>query len=308
MLKTTQDDLSEIENKTANLARELADLRARSYLVEKSLEADIEILSMQWEKIKQRAHATLEYQTKFLGEQMGGIQKSVAELAGKAGALDSARPLFIQIKSAIASAEAQAEAAEETVLDQYDEYANEIEMLDNHLEWVDWMLDALSTASFQLLATESGVAAVEAIWERPGLDPENGVLFLTDQRLLWEDRVGDFEVKIEVPVTEVSDAKEKADEVSGDESLELVFGANAPMPKARFLLSQPVAEEWIKMIGQARSGGYEADRAVEIDKEEFERIRRAPTQCSNCGAAFTAPILRGQKEITCEFCGVNTRI
>jgi len=308
MLKTTQDDLSEIENKTANLARELADLRARSYLVEKSLEADIEILSMQWEKIKQRAHATLEYQTKFLGEQMGGIQKSVAELAGKAGALDSARPLFIQIKSAIASAEAQAEAAEETVLDQYDEYANEIEMLDNHLEWVDWMLDALSTASFQLLATESGVAAVEAIWERPGLDPENGVLFLTDQRLLWEDRVGDFEVKIEVPVTEVSDAKEKADEVSGDESLELVFGANAPMPKARFLLSQPVAEEWIKMIGQARSGGYEADRAVEIDKEELERIRKAPTQCSNCGAAFTAPILRGQKEITCEFCGVNTRI
>ncbi|MEN8242846.1 MAG: hypothetical protein ABFS17_13065, partial [Chloroflexota bacterium] len=308
MLKTTQDDLSEIENKTANLARELADLRARSYLVEKSLEADIEILSMQWEKIKQRAHATLEYQTKFLGEQMGGIQNSVAELAGKAGALGSARPLYIQIKSAIASAEAQAEAAEETVLDQYDEFANEIEMLDNHFEWVDWMLDALSTASFQLLATESGVAAVEAIWERPGLDPENGVLFLTDQRLLWEDRVGDFEVKIEVPVTEVSDAKEKADEVSGNESLELVFGANAPMPKARFLLSQPVAEEWIKMIGQARSGGYEADRAVEIDKEELERIRNAPSLCSNCGAAFTAPILRGQKEITCEFCSVNTRI
>lgn len=308
MLKATQDDLSEIENQTADLARELADLRARGYLVEKSLEADIEILSMQWEKIKQRAHATLEYQTKFLGEQMGGIQDSMAKLAGMTGSLAAARPLYVQLKSAIASAEAQAEAAEETVLDQYDEYANEIDMLDSHLEWVDWMLDALSTASFQLLATESGVSAVEAVWERPGLDPENGVLFLTDQRLLWEDRVGDFEVKIEVPVSDITDAKETVDEEAGVEYLELTFGANAPMPKARFLLSLPVAEEWLKMIGQARSGGYEADRAVAIKEEELERIRNAPSQCSNCGAAFTAPILRGQKDITCEFCGVATRI
>jgi hypothetical protein len=308
MLKTTQDDLSEIENTTADLSRELADLRARGYLVEKSLEADIEVLSMQWEKIKQRAHATLEYQTKFLGQQMADIQSSMARLAGMTGSLAAARPLYIQIKSAIASAEAQAEAAEETVLDQYDEYANEIEMLDSHLEWVDWMLDALMTASFQLLATESGVSAVEAVWERPGLDPENGVLFLTDQRLLWEDRVGDFVLKIEVPVSEITDAKEIADDETGVEYLELTFGAKAPLPKARFLLILPVAEEWTKMIGQARSGGYEADRAVAIDAAELERIRNAPSQCGNCGAAFTAPILRGQKEITCEFCGVDTRI
>jgi hypothetical protein len=140
------------------------------------------------------------------------------------------------------------------------------------------------------------------------MDPENGVLFLTDQRLLWEDRVGDFELKIEVPVSAITNAKEKVDEEASAEYLELTFGAGAPLDSARFLLSLPVAEEWLQMIGQARSGGYEADRAVEIDKEELERIRNAPSQCSNCGAAFTAPILRGQKEITCEFCGVATRI
>jgi hypothetical protein len=111
-----------------------------------------------------------------------------------------------------------------------------------------------------------------------------------------------------VPVSEITDAKEKIDEETGAEYLVITFGANAPMPNARFLLSLPVTEEWLKMIGQARSGGYEADRAVAIKEEELERIRNAPSQCSNCGAAFTAPILRGQKEITCEFCGVATRI
>ena len=62
------------------------------------------------------------------------------------------------------------------------------------------------------------------------------------------------------------------------------------------------------MISTARSDGYAEDRAVEIKKEDLERIRNAPSQCSNCGATYTAPILRGQKEITCEFCGVSVRI
>jgi len=239
---------------------------------------------------------------------MSSIQGSMAELAGMTGSLAAARPLYVGLKSEIASAEAHAEAAEATVLDQYDEYADEIETLDSHMEWVDWMLDALSTASFQLMATESGVAAVEAEWQRPGTHPENGILFLTDQRLLWEDRVGDFEVKLEVPISQVEDTKEVVDEESGEESLLLTFGSSAPLPKAHFSLDQPVAEEWLQMIGRARSGGYASDRAVEIDPAELERIRSAPEQCPNCGATFTAPILRGQTEIVCEFCGVATRI
>ena len=74
-------------------------------------------------------------------------------------------------KSNIASVEAQADAAEATVVAQFDAYADEVEGLSAHLDWVGWMLDALETATFQLLATESGVAAVEAVWQRPGLEP-----------------------------------------------------------------------------------------------------------------------------------------
>lgn len=308
MLKDTQNELAELENEVNSLSRELADLRARGYVIEKSLEADVEVLTVQWEKMKQRAYAAIGFQIKVLGEQMSSIQGSMAALAGRTGSLAAARPLFVGLKSEIASAEAHAEAAEATILDQYDEYADEIETLDSHMEWVDWMLDALSTASFQLMATESGVAAVEAEWQRPGTHPENGILFLSDQRLLWEDRVGDFEVKLEVPISQVEDAKEVVDEENGEESLLLTLGSSAPLPKARFSLDQPVAEEWLQMIGRARSGGYASDRAVEIDPAELERIRSAPEQCPNCGAAFTAPILRGQTEIVCEFCGVTTRI
>ncbi|MBN2045511.1 MAG: hypothetical protein JW757_10865 [Anaerolineales bacterium] len=308
MLKGIQSELSELENRVSNLSRELVELRARGYLVEKSLEADVEVLILQWEKIKERANTTLTFQTNSLGGEMEKIKAAMAKLAGMSGSLTAARPFYVNLKSMIASAEAQAEAAEETVLDQYDEYAEEVETLDAHFEWVDWMLDAIDTASFKLLATESGVAAVEAIWERPGQDPLNGVLFLTDQRILWEERVDDFELMIENALDEVQDVSTRLDDEDGGQRLMVRLSGGAPVSDAVFLFSQPVVDVWLEMIGRARSGGYGSDRAVEIDPQMLDRIRKAPSKCPNCGAAFTSPVLRGQDEIVCEFCGVSTRI
>lgn len=155
---------------------------------------------------------------------------------------------------------------------------------------------------------KSGVAAIEAIWDVPGLDPENGILFLTDQRLLWEDRVGDYELKINVPLQQVADAKSEIGEDLGVEFLMATFNSGALFPEARFQFSQPVVEEWLQMIGRARAGDYAKDRAVPLEDAELERVRNAPQQCSNCGAALTAPILRGMVEITCEYCGVVIRL
>jgi hypothetical protein len=308
MLKAVRQELAGIENDVRALERKLSELRAHGYVLEKSLETDISILAMQWDRIKRNAEGTLELQAQLLNEQMKGIHKLLAELVGLSEDLRSARPVYMKLKSEIASAEAQAEASEDTVVAQYDEYGNEVETLGAYLEWIEWMLDALATASFQLLATESGISATEATWERPGLEPENGILFLTDQRLLWEDRVEAYELKLDIPLQNVSDVSR--DVVEGTDQQRLVFTLNksTPYPNVVFALNLPVADSWLKMIGRARSGEYLKDRAEEIDRVEIERIQNAPTQCSKCGAAFTSPILRGQLDIACEYCGTVTRI
>ena len=310
MLKDVQADLAELENEVNTLARDLAELRARGYAVEKSLEADIQVLTAQWQHVKARAEATVELQLKNLNQHMTSLKDGLARLMGMSSNLTAARPQYVSLKSAIASAEAQAEAAEDTVLDMYDEYADEVEALSTHFEWVTWMLDAISTASFRLLATESGVAATEAVWLRPGLEPENGILYLTDQRLLWEDRVGEYELKIAVPLQQITDAHETSDETAEFDEIAISFdgSADVPVDTAQFQLALPVADDWLQMIGRARAGDYTGDRAVQLDEAELERVRNAPEQCSNCGAAFTAPVLRGQAEITCEYCGVVERI
>ena len=80
-------------------------------------------------------------------------------------------------------------AAENTLRGMYDELSGQVSELTRRLDEVDYLLKQLSEASFQLLTTEGGVAAVKAVWCKTGKeqkdDPE-GVLYLTDQRLIFE--------------------------------------------------------------------------------------------------------------------------
>jgi hypothetical protein len=231
-----------------------------------------------------------------------------AQLVGMMTNLAVARPHYMQLKSMIASARTQAEAATGTVLGQYQAYKGEVEGLSAHLDWINWMLDALSTASFHLLATESGVAATEAVWEKPGLEPENGILFLTDQRLLWEDRVGEFELKFNVPMQMIEGVHANLTETGDRQVIHFDLASGGPYPNVQFYPSMQVGDEWVKMVGRARAGDYTKDRAVEIDPTEIEKIRKAPQQCPRCGAVFSTPILRGQLEVKCEYCGFATRL
>ncbi len=309
LLSGARGELEALENSVRSLERDLGEVRAHGYQIEKNLEGEITVLASQWERTKSNAEKTLELQAGVLSEQAKSIQTLMGRLAGLAGNLAAARPVYMQLKSALASTAAQAGAAQETVYNQFDDYAAEVEGLAAHLDWVDWMLDAISTASFQLLATESGVAATEATYARPGMEPENGVLFLTDQRLIWEDRVGDYEVKVDVALAQVEGVTiEYVDEAQEDEVLAFQFGGGAPMGNAIFDIAAPVGASWEQMVGRARNGDYAADRAAPIDTAELDRIKNAPTQCTNCGGQFTSPVLRGQTEISCEFCGTIARI
>ncbi|NUM48967.1 MAG: hypothetical protein HUU38_30045, partial [Anaerolineales bacterium] len=310
MLQNARGALEGLENDVRSLERDLADLRARGYAIEKDLEGEIAVLVAQWERVKGNAETTLNTQAGLLATESQTLNGMMAKLAGMSANLTAARPVYMQFKSTLASAEATALAAENTVISQFDEYGDEVEGLAAHMAWVGWMLDALATASFQLLATESGVAATEALWTG-GSEPENGVLFLTDQRLLWEDRVGDYELKVDIPLQSVTGVrKEEQETEEGDilETLIFTFDGNAPYNETRFELAASVGDDWVKMVGRARKGDYASDRAVEIDPAELDRVQNAPTSCPNCAASFTAPVLRGQSEITCEYCGAVTRI
>jgi predicted nucleic acid-binding Zn-ribbon protein len=310
MLSFAKDALEDMETKVGGLPRQLSDVRARGYVFEKALESQVQTLAGQWDKVKQSVNDDARQQSAALTASMAAIQQQMAQVMAQSANPAAARPVYMQVKSLAAGASAQAEAAEQSIFGQYDDFQAEVDSLSAHFDWVDWMLQALSTASFQLMATEGGVAASQANWLRPNSDPMGGILFLSDQRLIFEEREGEFSVPLEVPVSLiVSTTPLNAQGANQDEEhLALAFASGAPMSATTFQLLGPQAEEWQAMIGRAKAGDYTKDRAIEIDQAEIDRVKNAPTECPACGNKFTAPVLRGQTEIKCEACGTVTRL
>lgn len=310
MLAFAKDALEDMENKVSGLPRQLSDTRARGYVFEKALESQVQTLAGQWDKVKQTVNDDVRQQSSALMAGMAAIQQQMAQVMAASANPAAARPVYMQVKSLAAGASAQAEAAEQSIFGQYDDFQAEVDTLSAHFDWVDWMLQALSTASFQLMATEGGVAASQANWLRPNSDPMGGILFLSDQRLIFEEREGEFSVPLEAPASLVASATPlNAQGANKDEEhLDLSFASGAPMNSAKFQLLGPQAEAWQAMIGRAKAGDYTKDRAVEIDQADVDRVKNAPTECPSCGSKFTAPVLRGQTEIRCESCGTVTRL
>jgi hypothetical protein len=310
MLTFAKDALEDMGNKVAALPTQLAKVRAKGYVFEKALESQVQGLSDRWGKIKQTVDTDVRSQSESLTKTMQGIQQQMAQVMAGANNPSAVRPVYMQVKSMVASAEAQAAAAEQAIYGQYDDFQASVETLSARFAWVDWMLEALATASFKLLATEGGVAATEANWLRPNSDPMGGILFLTDQRLIFEEREGEFSVPLEVPLAQVQsvDADSGQGANKDEEHLKVILASGAPAPYGLWQLVGPQADEWKTMIGRALKGDYTSDRAVAVDQSAVDKVKNAPTQCPNCGAAFTKPVLRGQTEITCEFCGAVTRL
>ena len=87
----------------------------------------------------------------------------------------------------------------------YDQFNNQVSAASRHLEEIEYLLAQLAEASFQLLPTEAGIAAVKAAWCKTGKeqkgDPQ-GVLYLTDQRLIFEQKEEVATKKVLFVVTE----------------------------------------------------------------------------------------------------------
>jgi predicted nucleic acid-binding Zn-ribbon protein len=95
-LKAVREEMASIENDTRALDRKLAELRNRGYVIEKSLNVDVAVLMIQWDRIKTNAETALNNQVALLSGQMSSVQKMMGDLAGFAGNLQAARPAYMR--------------------------------------------------------------------------------------------------------------------------------------------------------------------------------------------------------------------
>lgn len=166
--------------------------------------------------------------------------------------------------------------------------------------------------------------AVKARWNQDGKEDPEGILYLTDQRLIFEQKQEVATKKVlfvvteketvqqmllEAPMERIEDVQASKKGLLGHEDhLDITFAGGEPVSSAAFHLDGQDSNEWQGLIGRAKAGDFDQDRAVPIDREAEERARAAPSKCPSCGAPITQEVLRGMDSLTCEFCGHVMRL
>ncbi len=314
LLSDAQREISETQKRLSSLPAEVEELRSRGYVFRNLMEHEIGILSDQWKELQKRIPSEISRQVQELQRAAHDAEKAF-QLA-----LNGNPALVASAESSINMLESKARAAHSAVEATYEPLKERVAQIGRQIEDVRWMLDQVDEASFQLLAGESIAAACKARLVENGEEGAEGVLYLTDRRLLFERKeevvtrkvlfIPTAKQKVQemvfaVPVDGVEEVKSSDERkfLGHKEILELMFLPGAAVSGATLRLLNTDNETWVRMIGQVQSGEINKERVRPQGASVVESARTVPTRCSACGARLMVTVAPGVHQVTCEYCG-----
>lgn len=311
--------IGDLDKKLISLPADLEKMRARGYAHGGYLEDQLETLSEKWSGVRPKVEQALKEHVERLDKEAEQVERQV-NLASRNASL------FDKIESGNKSLSSRISAAQTAVSSLYDGIESELYQIDRHITAVGKMLDLIDgSPEFRLRDTEGPLLAIASEWQKDGKEGPDGFIFLTDQRLVFEQReeivtkkrFGLFkadsekvqDVLLDIPahdIQEVSHAKEGGFIGMGKKDiLELVFAASAPVSRARFHLQGQDGADWAAMIKKIQNGEIGKERAADYEEDVAGATELAlafPSQCPGCYASIATPP-RGVLSVTCEFCG-----
>ena len=310
----------EIGSKVSALKTDIADVRRRGYVYGAYLEDKSDVLASDLENVQEQLNRTLESE---IGELRGELDEVEGTLQNMSRVANDRVQLggFVQMAdAALGGLEQRVTAAEQGLSGMYGPIENEIYKSEQQLQQINWYLEQKDKASFDFADGESVYMVAEAKWKN-GRDEPEGFLFLTNHRLVFEQRqvtgktLGLFggktehEVEWEAPLTSIESVTTEEQGLFGStDLLKLKFGAGARFADAAVeTKGNAHNDEWARQIRRMSSGNVTDERAVPPDPALIERLRNAPTECPVCGGVLPQ-INVGQTSVTCKYCGAVHRI
>ena len=319
------DEIEDRAGQIEALPLRVAELRKRGYRYHGDWEARVEAMSEGWPERRRRA-------IRLQSERARSLQvpaKEIAELCDHSmlsdGALD-------RLESSLEELEAKLEDAERGVRGAYDSLDAPLYELEREFDAAEAVLESMDTASFDFYPDENGVAVCKATWINHPDEPE-GLLFLTDGRLVFEQREKKAKKKVlfitteselvqellwESPVGNIEDlaAEDKKKMLSRKELLHLGFREYSAglHGDVSLQLKGTTNEEWAGLIKRVQSGEIEADRhgapdpaEAAVDSAPPTPPQEIPTKCPACGGQLPT-LVKGMRELTCEYCSTVVRL
>lgn len=313
------DEMVDLESDIEELRPKLEQLRKNGYKYKNFLEKKVDNLASKWKKAKPKSEAALRMSVRSarpilddLLEELTALQKRPSK--GKTDAFETK----------LRSAEERIEGLEAQIETTYDNISQTYYQTGRQIDDLLWSVEQLQDATFKLKADESLIQASKAVWQisKDKDDNPEGILYLTDQRLLFEqkEKVATkkilfiatekelvHELKLETPITSIEEMKRHNEGLFRmEEHLDLVLGKGAPFASADFEIKGFKSEEWIAVINHTLSGAIAHEvfgQSAEGSNPLLEvKLADAPTRCDACGAPVPT-LSQAQRQHQCEYCG-----
>lgn len=311
--------VARLDDALLNHSLTLEALRARGYVHGGQLDDRLNALDDQWDDVRPRVESLLRANVGQLDQEVDAVERRVAALA--------TAPSEAAVRSAdmaLNSAKTRIDKVEDNLSGLYSALESDLYRLEADLGRVEKMMTWLDEApDIVLRETEGPIVAAKAEWQRDseGNGPE-GYLFLTDQRLIFEQReevvtkrrFGIFKAESEMLQSvlltlNANEIEQVMDEEEGrfrkKELLTVRGGPRAAVAEARFRLHQADSAEWATILRRVLSGEIDADRDEPYQAAAAEATELAAGFPENCPACMAAvpPVQRGVTEIVCAYCG-----
>ena len=319
LLTRVTRDLADIEAKVNNLPANIANIRSRGYVFKSWLETKAQTLAAQWHEVRPRLDTN--------------VQSQSQQLRYRADQVQAAHDRRQRATADLSALESEINAAQSNLQGMYNPINETMQQTQKQLDDIAWTLQQAEQASFGFVATEAPVEAVLANWSKPGAkEGMGGVLFLTDQRLIFEQKEEIATKKVlfiatekkkvqalgwDLPIANLATATgSHRGFMNKDDFLTVTCASGAGLstpqgttyPTADIHLKGQTGDAWQGFIGRVKSGDVANERTVPVDEKAAATAASAPTKCGTCGATITQTILRGQTEISCQYCGSVIRL
>ncbi|MCU0481591.1 MAG: hypothetical protein MUE54_10325 [Anaerolineae bacterium] len=316
-------EVSDLSAKVAKLPAEIAEIRKRNYVFRSYLEHKVEVFEAHWAEIRGRVSRSIDTETDSLLRQHGEISPFLGRINNLENLPDRYVDAVNDVVQRLNQLESNITAASNRISGLYASFKSDVDDTYSQITEIRWMCDERDEASFPFLAGENLFLVARAEWRASGKgkDDPDGILYLTDQRLIFEQKettgkkLGIFggkqtqELEWEVPLHQIEALDhENKGFFGGKDIVHFTLGSGARYPKISVEVKGGATNKfWIAQVQRMIKGETQDERAIPPDEELLKTIRNAPSKCHVCGG--TLPMLTaGQNQIECAYCGTIIRL
>jgi len=324
LLAELRDALEDLDAAVSRLPGELSRARTRGYIYKSDLEDRIVAVQQRWRSTRQDAQREILRRVRDLEGDLYRAEEAVRRLRPYKGrSLSVAQSAVNRVDSQLSSAERRVAAANDAVKGMFDAVESDVKKISGEVHECAKLLDLMDQASFGFQAGEAGVAAVKAKWLKDGRkEGPRGILFLTDRRLIFEQREKVAKKKVlfvkvsselvqemlwETPIRALVESKASEKRralILKRELLSLVCKQPATVREALLELSAD-SDAWRALINRVVTGDMDKERIGREGGAVEEPVIEVPSRCPGCGASLDVNVIRGMAAIECPYCGTS---